>query len=194
MALGRHPPALPRLDAGVGLHPFALGLLQRTDDDVPAGNGVHLAPAGRGNVVCVEAQIFEYDGLRYVGSFAPLFVHQYSQAWFDFRGKKDRYCRLLSELDHRHRRASPLLPRAESAVPRLQQRPVGHHRVRLRTGLRGLGRPAGHGPHRRNRRARGRRRLPAVPARRHHARAAHHSRSLSAGLVPLRIRRRVQSA
>jgi len=35
--------------------------------------------------------IFEYDGLRYVGSFAPLFVHQYSQAWFDFRGKRDRY-------------------------------------------------------------------------------------------------------
>lgn len=35
--------------------------------------------------------IFEYDGLRYVGSFAPLFVHQYSAAWFDFRGKRDRY-------------------------------------------------------------------------------------------------------
>jgi len=34
---------------------------------------------------------FEYDGLRYVGSFAPLFVHQYSQAWFDFRRKKDPY-------------------------------------------------------------------------------------------------------
>jgi hypothetical protein len=34
---------------------------------------------------------FEYDGLRYIGSFAPLFVHQYSQAWFDFRGKKDKY-------------------------------------------------------------------------------------------------------
>ena len=34
---------------------------------------------------------FEYDGLRYIGSYAPLFVHQYSQAWFDFRGKKDRY-------------------------------------------------------------------------------------------------------
>ena len=32
---------------------------------------------------------FEYDGLRYIGSFAPLFVHQYSQAWFDFRGKRD---------------------------------------------------------------------------------------------------------
>ena len=35
--------------------------------------------------------IFEYDGLRYIGSFAPLFVHQYSQAWFDFRGRRDRY-------------------------------------------------------------------------------------------------------
>jgi hypothetical protein len=35
--------------------------------------------------------IFEYDGIRYVGSFAPLFIHQYSQAWFDFRGKRDRY-------------------------------------------------------------------------------------------------------
>ena len=35
--------------------------------------------------------IFEYDGLRYLGSFAPLFVHQYSQAWFDFRNKRDRF-------------------------------------------------------------------------------------------------------
>jgi hypothetical protein len=35
--------------------------------------------------------IFEYDGLRYIGSYAPLFVHQYSQAWFDFRHKRDRY-------------------------------------------------------------------------------------------------------
>ena len=34
---------------------------------------------------------FEYHGLRYIGSFAPLFVHQYSQAWFDFRRKRDRY-------------------------------------------------------------------------------------------------------
>jgi hypothetical protein len=34
---------------------------------------------------------FDYEGQRYIGSFAPLFVHQYSQAWFDFRGKRDRY-------------------------------------------------------------------------------------------------------
>ena len=34
---------------------------------------------------------FDYEGTRYIGSFAPLFVHQYSEAWFDFRGKRDRY-------------------------------------------------------------------------------------------------------
>lgn len=34
---------------------------------------------------------FEYDGLRYIGAYAPLFVHQYSQAWFDLRGKRDKY-------------------------------------------------------------------------------------------------------
>lgn len=34
---------------------------------------------------------FEFDGIRYIGSRAPLFVHQYSHAWFDFRGKRDKY-------------------------------------------------------------------------------------------------------
>ena len=34
---------------------------------------------------------FEYDGLRYIGSYAPLFVHQYSQAWFDFRRRRDKF-------------------------------------------------------------------------------------------------------
>lgn len=35
--------------------------------------------------------IFDFRGERYIGSYAPLFVHQYSHAWFDFRGKRDRY-------------------------------------------------------------------------------------------------------
>jgi hypothetical protein len=34
---------------------------------------------------------FEFDGMRYIGSFAPLFVHQFSHAWFDFRHKRDKY-------------------------------------------------------------------------------------------------------
>src|SRR5258708_14566406 len=34
---------------------------------------------------------FEYAGLRYINPEPPLFVHQYSHAWFDFRGPRDRY-------------------------------------------------------------------------------------------------------
>ena len=34
---------------------------------------------------------FDYEGVRYIGSFAPLFTHQYSQAWFDLRNKRDKY-------------------------------------------------------------------------------------------------------
>lgn len=34
---------------------------------------------------------FEYDGIRYVGSSGPLFIHQYPQAWFDLRNKHDKY-------------------------------------------------------------------------------------------------------
>lgn len=32
----------------------------------------------------------EYGGYRYVASAAPLFIHQYSQAWVDYRGRRDR--------------------------------------------------------------------------------------------------------
>lgn len=33
----------------------------------------------------------EYDGIRYISDGAPLFVHQYSHAWFDFRARRDRH-------------------------------------------------------------------------------------------------------
>ena len=53
------------------------------------GSASHPLPADAWNAW--QRTTFEYDGLRYIGAFAPLFVHQYSQAWFDFRGKRDRY-------------------------------------------------------------------------------------------------------
>jgi hypothetical protein len=34
---------------------------------------------------------FEYAGLRYITPREPLFVHQYSHAWIDFRGRRDRH-------------------------------------------------------------------------------------------------------
>ena len=32
-----------------------------------------------------------YDGFTYISSDDPLFVHQYSHAWFDFRNKRDQF-------------------------------------------------------------------------------------------------------
>jgi hypothetical protein len=34
---------------------------------------------------------YTYQGLTYISSGAPIFTHQYSQAWFDFRNKKDAF-------------------------------------------------------------------------------------------------------
>jgi hypothetical protein len=35
---------------------------------------------------------FTYQGLTYITNlYAPLFIHQYSHAWFDFRNKQDKY-------------------------------------------------------------------------------------------------------
>ncbi|MGI8469055.1 MAG: glucoamylase family protein [Pyrinomonadaceae bacterium] len=33
----------------------------------------------------------EYDGYKYLAAVSPLFIHQYSQAWIDFRNKRERY-------------------------------------------------------------------------------------------------------
>ncbi|MBI2925653.1 MAG: hypothetical protein HYY24_08110 [Verrucomicrobia bacterium] len=35
--------------------------------------------------------VHEYDGLRFISSKDPLFIHQFSHAWFDFRGQRDRH-------------------------------------------------------------------------------------------------------
>ena len=33
----------------------------------------------------------KFQGIEYISGNDPLFTHQYSQAWFDFRGKRDEY-------------------------------------------------------------------------------------------------------
>lgn len=55
------------------------------------GMGSASHPLNKDTWFAWKRTVFEYDGLRYVGSFAPLFIHQYSQAWFDFRNKRDQY-------------------------------------------------------------------------------------------------------
>ncbi len=53
------------------------------------GSSSHALPAEAWNAL--KRTTFEYDGIRYIGSFAPLFMRQYSQAWLDLRAKRDRY-------------------------------------------------------------------------------------------------------
>jgi len=55
------------------------------------GLGSVTYPLAGGTWTAWKRMPFEYDSIRYIGSFAPLFVHQYSQAWFDFRNKRDQY-------------------------------------------------------------------------------------------------------
>ena len=35
--------------------------------------------------------VIHYDGFDYISGNDPIFTHQYSQAWYDFRGKRDAY-------------------------------------------------------------------------------------------------------
>lgn len=53
------------------------------------GSPVHALPAETWEAWARPT--FEFEGMRYIGARAPLFVHQYSHAWFDFRGKQDKH-------------------------------------------------------------------------------------------------------
>jgi hypothetical protein len=53
------------------------------------GSTTHPLPAATWDAW--KRPIFHYEGLSYIGSHAPLFINQYSQAWFDFRHRRDKY-------------------------------------------------------------------------------------------------------
>jgi hypothetical protein len=39
----------------------------------------------------IRRPLITYEGYRFISAPAPLFVHQFSHAWFDFRNKQDQY-------------------------------------------------------------------------------------------------------
>jgi hypothetical protein len=53
------------------------------------GSPTHPIPAGSWQAI--RRPYVVYEGYRYISVPAPLFIHQFSHAWFDFRGKQDRY-------------------------------------------------------------------------------------------------------
>jgi hypothetical protein len=53
------------------------------------GSPTHPIPADCWHAI--ERPKMVYHGRQYISSPAPLFVHQFSHAWFDFRGRHDDY-------------------------------------------------------------------------------------------------------
>jgi hypothetical protein len=53
------------------------------------GSPTHPVPAETWNAWTRTTVTFQ--GVKYISGNDPLFTHQYSQAWFDFRGKRDAY-------------------------------------------------------------------------------------------------------
>ncbi len=108
-----------------------------------------------------------YGGHTYMHAHPPLFIHQYSHAWVDFRGWREKLVSargLLRELGDGDARAPPVLPRPRAGVPRLHREHLGHHGFGQRARLRGVGRAAAPPAHRRHGRAVRRGRLADVHA------------------------------
>ncbi len=62
-----------------GLAMYLLAIASRT----------HPIPASSWNAF--KRPMRDFDGVFFIDAGAPLFVHQYSHAWFDFRGRRDAY-------------------------------------------------------------------------------------------------------
>src|SRR6266480_2018124 len=91
---------------------------------------------------------FSYQGMYFISSGAPLFTHQYSHAWFDFRNKKDVFANYYQNSVTATRGAPSVLYFARRQVFGLQRRLVGNFLIRLPAAKRsnwlyGLGRAAG---------------------------------------------------
>ncbi len=55
------------------------------------GIGSPTHPISPGTWKAWTRPVVKFQGLEYISGNDPLFTHQYSQAWFDFRGKHDAY-------------------------------------------------------------------------------------------------------
>jgi hypothetical protein len=94
--LGAAQPAghQPRLEAGGRLPRLRLAGLQRVDAALPPGARLAEPPDRRGawDAWTSGYRWAPFQGYEYV-AFAPLFGHQYSHVWVDFRGIQDAYMR-----------------------------------------------------------------------------------------------------
>jgi len=69
--------------------PFVQPASARTNDALLAGDDFTDKPIPTASWTAWARSTFSYQGMYYISSGAPLFTHQYSHAWFDFRNKRD---------------------------------------------------------------------------------------------------------
>ena len=97
--------------------------------------------------------VVTFDGHSFIGGPPPLFVHQFSHAWVDFRGWREREPpahRLVDELRRGDPRTQGLLSDAGGRVSGVHGTRLGHHLLRQPARVRGLGRAAAPRGHRRH--------------------------------------------
>jgi hypothetical protein len=77
------------LAAGERLDTKSLARLQRGDDLVSVAIGSPTHPITPEAWYAWERTWMSYDGFRYLAAVSPLFIHQFSHAWVDFRGRRE---------------------------------------------------------------------------------------------------------
>ena len=62
--------------------------------------------------------VIHYNGFTYISGNDPIFTHQYSHAWFDFRNKRDAYANYFDNSVTATRRPQGVLPLLSQVVQR----------------------------------------------------------------------------
>ena len=128
------------------------------------GSPTHPVPAGAWE--SVQRPVVSYGGIDYISGAAPLFIHQYPQAWCRLPQPAGPPRQLLHQLHCRHPGAPVLVPGAGAEISLDRSGYVGHFRLRFPAGLSCLGWAAFDWAARRNPGALRRRRIAGFSARR----------------------------
>ena len=94
--------------------------------------------------------MMEFEGFNYISGPDPLFVHQYSHAWFDFRNVRDAYANYFDNSATATYAHKQFCLSIRWRYSRLRRQHVGNYRVGFAAGLPGVGRAAGDWLHRRD--------------------------------------------
>ena len=130
-----------------------------------------------------------YQGIDYISGNDPLFTHQYSQAWYDFRHKRDKYADYFENSVKATRAHKLFCLSLRDKFPELQRELLGNIGIRFCGRIHSVGWPASSGADRWNASAVRDRGIPAVCISRLFCRLEQCACELSKSVGPLQLRR-----